>query len=196
MLGLISIHIPRSRQGFSVIELMIALVVLVILVSIGAPAFTTFLNNNQIRTAITSMQTGLQLARAEAVSRNATVFFSLTDGVANTCGLSNSGSTWVVSLADPSGRCGDAPNTNPSQIIQLRPGTETRKAVITSDRSQISFNGLGRASAAMDMCIGLAADAGECEGAGDERRLRMTVAVSGQIRACNPALSSSDPQGC
>lgn len=196
MLALISIPPRRSRRGFSVIELMIALVVLVILVSIGAPAFTTFLNNNQIRTATNSMQTGLQLARAEAVTRNATVFFSLTDGATSACGLSTSGSTWVVSLTDPSGRCGDAPNTAPAQIIQIRPGTETRKAVITADRSQISFNGLGRASAAMDMCIGLAADAGECEGVGDERRLRMTVAASGQIRACNPALSSSDPQGC
>jgi type IV fimbrial biogenesis protein FimT len=190
------IHPQRSRQGFSVIELMIGLVVLVILVSIGAPAFSTFLNNNQIRTATNAIQTGLQLARAEAVSRNATVFFSLTDGVTNTCGLSTSGSTWVVSLANPTGRCGDTLNTNPTQIIQIRPGAETRKAVITSNRSQISFNGLGRASAAIDMCIGLTADEGECAGVGDERRLRMTVAVSGQIRSCNPALSSSDPQGC
>ncbi len=184
------------RRGFSLVELMIALALFATLLTLGAPALSTFLNNNQIRTATNAMQTGLQLARAEAVSRNVTVFFSLTDGPSNGCALSNNGSTWVVSLADPTGRCGDAVNTAPSQIIQIRPGTDTRKAVITANQSQITFNGLGRASGALNMCIGLSADNGNCASSSTEQRLRMTVGASGQIRACNPALSSNDPQGC
>lgn len=188
--------LPGRTAGFSLLEMMIAMVVLAILITTGGPSFSAWLNNNQIRAGAEAMRTGLQLARAEAVRRNTTVFFSLTSTADNSCALSTSGGNWVVSLASPAGYCANTPGTAPAQIIQVRPSTETRRAVITSDVSQVSFNGFGRANVAVNLCVGIAADSGTCIGTEPEHRLKVQVSASGQIKMCNASLDSTDPQGC
>ena len=187
---------PGPHTGFSLVEMLIALVVLAILITTGGPSFSAWLNNNQIRASAEAMRTGLQLARAEAVRRNTTVLFSLTSTSDNTCALSTSGGSWVVSLVNPAGYCANTPGTDPAQIIQVRPSTETSRAVITADVNQISFNGFGRANAALSLCVGIAADGGSCIAAEPEHRLRVQVSASGQIKMCNASLDSTDPQGC
>ncbi len=194
--GTSSIGHAGLANGFSMIEALIALVIMGILITTGAPAFSDWLSNKQIRTGTEAMLNGLQLARAEAVRRNTPVYFSITDGISSTCALSTSSGNWVVSLATPVNHCTDAAETAPAQIIQIRSAGETSKAVITSSQSQVFFNGLGRANAALSLCVGLSADSGTCIGTGSEHRLRVTVSVRGQIHMCNPTLDSSDPQGC
>jgi type IV fimbrial biogenesis protein FimT len=184
------------RAGFSLLEMLIALSVSAILIVLGAPSFRDWINNNQIRSAATALNASVQLARAEAVRRNATVFFTLTDSATNSCTQSLSGGNFVVSLANPDNRCGDAIGAAPAQLIQVRPASETSKAVITSNQTQISFNGFGRANVAANICVGIAADSGACIGTANEHRLQVTINAGGQIRMCNPALSSNDPQGC
>lgn len=190
-------HTGRAGQaGFSVIEMLIALVVTALLIVLGAPSFRDWINNTQIRSAATALNAMVQLARAEAVRRNTTVFFTLADSATGGCAQSLSGANFVVSMAAPDGNCGDAPGTAPAQIIQLRPATESSKAVITSNQSQITFNGFGRANTAANICVGLSADSGACIGDANEHRLMVQITAGGQIRMCNPALSSNDPQGC
>lgn len=189
------IRSPNLR-GFSLLEMMVALVVLAILVVTGGPSFSAWLNNNQIRAGAEAMRTGLQLAKSEAVRRNTNVYFSLTSTTDNSCALSTSGGNWVVSLATPAGNCANTPGTAPAQIIQVRPSAETSRAVFTANQSQVIFNGFGRANVAADICVGIAADGGTCIGADPEHRLKVQVLASGQVKMCNPALDSTDPQGC
>jgi type IV fimbrial biogenesis protein FimT len=197
MCGTSGSPLPGQRlAGYSLIEMLISIVIVAVLIATGAPAFSSWLSNKQIRTATEGMLNGMQLARAEAVRRNTTVYFSLTSSVTSSCALSTSGANWVVSMATPVSHCGDTTETAPAQIIQLRSASETNKAVITSDRSQIFFDGLGRANLALSLCVGLATDSGSCLGTGSEHRLRVMVTTKGQIRMCNPALDSTDPQGC
>ncbi len=183
-------------NGFTMIEALIAMVIVAILLATGAPSFSSWLSNKQIRTGTEAMLNGLQLARAEAVRRNTTVFFSITDSTSGSCALSTSSGNWVVSLATPVGHCADTAETAPAQIIQIRNAAETSKAVITSSQSQLFFDGLGRSNVALSLCVGLAADSGTCIGTGSEHRLRVMVGIRGQIRMCNPTLDSADPQGC
>jgi prepilin-type N-terminal cleavage/methylation domain-containing protein len=61
------------RAGFTIIELMITLAVLGVLLALGMPSISSWLQNTQIRTAAEGMVSGLQLARAEALRRNANV---------------------------------------------------------------------------------------------------------------------------
>ena len=132
--GWVLSHISLGRQdsvGFSLIELMIALAVSAILLALAAPGFTSFIRNSQIRTAAESVQTGLQLARSEAVKRNTLVQFVLSSVQGG-----GSRADWSVSVVSP------------STVIQSRPSAEgTSKVSITvdhEDHAAITFSGLGR----------------------------------------------------
>lgn len=203
----------KRQSGFGFVELMIGVVVLGILYATAMPAFSNWVRNAKIRATAESIQNGLQLARAEAVRRNALVRFQLTDTLTNSCALSSSGPNWVVSIDAVAGMCGAAPSadlppvppatTPPSpRIVQSRSGSEGADAatVIDGDVSSLTFNGLGgvtpRPAAAVEFdvthaTIGCVADSGVA------RCLRVIVSPGGQIRMCDPSLSlASDPRGC
>lgn len=195
----------HSSRGFTLIELMIGLTVLGIVLMIGLPSLATWIQNTQIRTAAEGMQSGLQLARAEALRRNTTVRFQLVDTLTASCVLSATGTNWVVSLADPVGNCDDAPSdTAAPQIIQKKAGAEgAPNAVITATGgSSITFNGIGRVVnvgpiTRVDITN---TRGGACKtAAGEEpmRCLRVTVSSAGQVRMCDPAVTDvADPRSC
>jgi type IV fimbrial biogenesis protein FimT len=61
--------------GFSLIELMIVVSIIIITSSIAVPSFKAWIQNTQIRTAAESIHGGLQKARTEALKRNTNIFF-------------------------------------------------------------------------------------------------------------------------
>ena len=69
--------VPPIPRGFSLIEMMIAVVIVGLLLMAGVPAYTTWIQNLQIRTGAEAILNGMQLARAEAVRRNTNVRFVL-----------------------------------------------------------------------------------------------------------------------
>lgn len=179
--------IARSVQrGFTLIELMIGVVILAILFSVGAPSFRVWVQNSQIRTAAESISSGLQLARAEAVRRNAIITFELA-------GTANVDSSWTMGCAASAVGC--------PAVIQSHTGSEgTPNARISANNAEVSFNGLGRASTATGTALIINITnptGGDCQVAnGPMRCMDVRVATGGQIRMCNPAMSSSNPQGC
>lgn len=60
-------------RGFTVIELMVVLAILAIVAAISAPSFTPIIARQRIKSAASSIQATLNLARAEALKRNANV---------------------------------------------------------------------------------------------------------------------------
>lgn len=63
----------KNRQGFSLIELLVTMVVISILLTIAAPALKDFVRKNQISTNANTLVAALNLARSEAIKRNADV---------------------------------------------------------------------------------------------------------------------------
>lgn len=61
--------IRSAQRGFTLIELMVAIAVAAILISIGVPAFRDLTASNQMRTGVNDLVTALHYAKAEAVSR-------------------------------------------------------------------------------------------------------------------------------
>lgn len=193
----------RHRQrGYSLIEFVIGLVIVSLLLTMGIPSFSNWIQNAHIRTAAEDIQNGLQLSRAEAVRRNLLVGFQFTTTADNNCALSTADGNWVVSLDDPTGACASAPSdTVAPRIIQMRAAAEgSVNAAVAAGQSSIAFNSLGRVTNALAGNISIDItnpNGGACIAAnGSMRCLRIVVSPLGQIRMCDPALASTNPQGC
>lgn len=163
-------------HGFSLVELMVTVAVLSLLMVLAVPSFTEWIQNSRIRTAAESVQNGVQLARAEAVRRNARVEFALV----------GTGGGWVVRFAG-----GGA-------TIQARSGSEGAGGVVLStvpeDATSVAFDGLGRSDntlTAINVDVPTSALP-----AAQSRDLRITIGTGG-VRMCDPNVSdSTDPRKC
>lgn len=177
--------------GLSLIELAITLVVLALLLVIGAPSISEWLQNAQIRTGSESILSGLQTARNEAVRRNTNVEFRLTNPA--TAG----GTGWTVILA------------NTGEQIQAAANSEgARNAIATptpNDAAAVTFNGFGRTPAAPNnvnltdgstLMTQIDIDSSVLSAA-KSRELRILISSGGQIHMCEPAVTeATDPRKC
>lgn len=193
-----------KQEGVSLIELMVGLAVLAILLSAGLPSFSLWIQNTQNRTAAESLLNGAQLARAEAVRRNANVRFDLTDAT----GLI----AWTVGCVSATANCPAIIQSRSSNegTLNARAGIDTAAIPSPAPATQfntaieggrnlpagVTFDGLGRVPSAntgtditrIDITNASAANA---------RRMVVTISTGGAIRMCDPALSlSANPQGC
>ena len=201
------------RQGFSLVELVIGLAIFAILLGLAAPSYSTWIINTRVRNAAEAALNGLQLARAEAVRRNATIRFSMTDDLSNACALSTTGANWVVSFDTPVSLCAspllsdavDSTTAAAPRLIERRSVTDGSAGVsVLGTQSAIAFNGLGRVAPVPAATITMNFTnpaAGACAttggGGGPIRCMRIEVSVAGQVRMCDPARNATvDPLGC
>ncbi len=187
-----------KQRGFTLIEVIIAVVIAAFLVAAALPSAATWIRNTRIRTAAEAISNGLQQARNEAVRRNQPVgFYMVSDSdaisMSDACALSSSSSGWVVALASPEGKCA----TDRSTFIALRAAGNTGVTVAAVDgtstaSSSIAFNGYGQVSGAASIsCVRI--------GSGDAsaRALNVAVGAGGPIRMCDPAVTdANDPRVC
>ena len=64
---------PAAQHGFTLIELMVVVAILVVVLGVVAPGFRTFLDGQQVKSMAYDLTTDLLLARSEALKRNASV---------------------------------------------------------------------------------------------------------------------------
>ena len=201
-----------AQAGVTLIELMVGLTIMGLLIMIGLPNMTQWLNNTQIRTAGETMLAGLTLARTEAVRRNQIVRFQLVGDLSAACAISTGGKSWVLSLADPTEACDKAPSeTVAPQIIQTRSGSEgtPRVTIVATPTATVYFNGLGRLTSpggaanmtriAISNPIGGACEQADGSG-GPMRCMRIDISVGGDAKMCDPAVdpvaNPTDPRIC
>lgn len=181
----------RTVSGFSLIELMIAIALLGIVLAMGFPTYTAWTQNVRIRNTAESMQNGLQIARAEAVRRNALVQFVLGANSDWTVGCVN-----VVPDND-----GDGEDDCPA-LIQSRPTAEgaTADIIVTptpGGSTTVVFNALGAVENAPVPFSQLDVDVSSSVLAPSEsRELRLTLGIGGDVRLCDPQLPATDVRAC
>ncbi len=69
-----------KSEGFTLVELMVALVVLGILLTVGMPAFGKMIDQQRMDAGLSSLTGSLNMARQEAVRRNRPVTLAAIDG--------------------------------------------------------------------------------------------------------------------
>jgi type IV fimbrial biogenesis protein FimT len=191
-----------KQGGFNMIELMVGIAIVSVVLLFGLPSFSAWLQSNQIRNAAESVLGGLQLARNEAVRRNASVQFELTNGGGGV-GLSD----WRVICVTASATCPGVGQLAPNDQIQSRSSAEgSRNVRVLTANPIIVFNALGRMStpAANTTIIFDNPQGGTCVAAGGNMRcLNVNVTTAGLIRMCdpvfvnpNPALPNPNSRGC
>lgn len=87
---------PRASRGFTLVELMVTVTILVILLSIAVPSFEAVRFSNRLNSYATALLAGSQLARSEAIKRNAPVTLCASSN-GSSCSSSNQWeSGWIV----------------------------------------------------------------------------------------------------
>lgn len=184
----------RKSSGFSLVELMVVIALLGVLATLGVSSYQAWIQNSRIRTAAESIQGGIQIARAEAVSRNASVQFDFRG--------TNSAWTVCVSPLAP----GACPNPDNATTIQSRTASEGSSAdinVVASDAGPYIFNSFGTMTspvpAAVTGLVSIGVDVSSSVlSAAESRDLRIVIGVGGSSRMCDPdtGISASDPRKC
>jgi type IV fimbrial biogenesis protein FimT len=190
---------PPAR-GFTLIELVVAIALIGILLAAGLPSFTAWIRNAQVRTVTDGLQNGIRLAQSEALRRNRTVVFSLTNAqpALNATAVAN-GMNWSVQTATTQFGV-----TTPD-FVQGGALADVASGVTITGPIAICFNANGRLSAVAAANTGVS---GACDVASrtydvavpnGDRPLRVTVGLAGQVRLCDPkrpAQSDTTPDGC
>ncbi|MCX7164537.1 MAG: GspH/FimT family pseudopilin [Betaproteobacteria bacterium] len=189
----------RRERGFSLIEMVVALVIATVLLGLGLSSYRAYMANQKVRSNAELFMMGLQMARAEAVKLNQRVEFVLTSDAptaasVDTATTSTTGSNWMVRALAAAG----------NSFIEGKSGTEGGGTPIsvTGSISNVVFDGFG-------MPIGLAAvatftfsnpTAGECAtaggGGGPIHCLEVRLSRGGQARMCDPAVAVTDTRSC
>lgn len=194
-----ALNLHPTQAGLTLIEMAVGLVIIAILMALAAPSFRDWIHNIQIRGAAESIQNGLQLARAEAVRRNASIRFNMNaaSGIAD----------WEI-CATPNAPC------PPADVIQSKAGLEgasiARAGISTNLATPfstalaagdglpagITFNSIGRVPTA-NVGVDIARIDLTSATYSKARRLVVTVSSGGSIRMCDPAISlATNALGC
>jgi type IV fimbrial biogenesis protein FimT len=194
------------QRGFSLVELMVTIAILMMLILVAMPGVGTWLENTRIRNQADSIMAGLQAARSEAVRTNQNVSFWLVSSTADGslddgCALSETSSSWVVSVTSPAGHCAGWLTTTPAKIVVSRAmGVDKAHVSVNAVQSDlktaattVTFNGFGRIANA-DPIAEIDVDG---IGSADYRQLAVKVSPSGSVRMCDPGVTSTtDPRKC
>src|SRR5215207_645576 len=128
-------------RGFTIIELMTALVIAAILMAVAVPSFRNASLGSQLSSAANNLLASVQLARSEAIKRNVAVTLCASADGATCAGGGGWEQGWVVRAA--------------AEVIQSQPALPDRYLVTQAGgTAPLSFQpiGIGATAAAFTVC--------------------------------------------
>lgn len=188
---------PKLNQGFTLVELMIAIAVLGILLAVSIPSFRDWLQNTKTRTVAEALQAGIRSAQVEALRNGLPVQFFLTDDAPPVLGSATSatGRNWGIRTMSTT-----VANTPVAFIQGTVLGGTSNNVTITGSTATVTFNSIGRSVA---YAAGFYTPAGSTtyavtnSGLTNGRSYNVVVSSAGAVRLCDPAKSrATNPDGC
>jgi type IV fimbrial biogenesis protein FimT len=200
--------VKKHMKGFTLLEMLIAMTILAIIISVGVPSLSGFSANQRLIGAAEQVYSHLQQARSEAVSRNTLVYVNFAvDGTASwEYGMSSVNSLCDLTITTASGvnACrmvvsdGDAsldPGTgavDAGDLVLMRytdtdyPGVTMNIASFSTGTSQFVFDpARGTASSGQVNMTGT-----------NGNQLRVSVNLLGRVSLCTPDGNIDRYQDC
>jgi type IV fimbrial biogenesis protein FimT len=174
---------PRQR-GFTLVELMVTLVVAAVLITIAVPSFRNMILSNQLTTSANGIVAALNLAKMDAVQRNASVQFcsNLAD---------NNGTDALGTDCTGMGAVYTEVNGSPL-LVRASISTLTGSVQLNGDIQAVRFNsqGLGYNPTTSLLTNGTVADICTPSLSSDNHRL-IQITTGSIITVTTPATSAS-----
>lgn len=164
-----------TQRGFTIIELMIAVLVSAVLLTIGVPSFATLIANNRVTAQANELVGGLNLARSEAIKNGQRVSVcSSTDG--SSCAANTDWATGWLVFNDSDGNGAVASADDILRAFEAAAGNST----ITGSANFVTYQGDGSTNATIDFDMSIP------NGNSSETR-RVCVARAGNIWVNRPS---------
>ncbi|NMG73188.1 GspH/FimT family pseudopilin [Aromatoleum diolicum] len=159
--------------GFTLIEAMTTISILMIIVGLAGPSFEMMLARFRVRSGADTVMAGLLLARSEALRRNQPVKFTLTAGSTD----------WTIATV------------NPVSTIQAAPGGGNARLTTTTNANQTAVTFVS--SGLVDTSVARLAQIDVSAGIAGINDWRIEIHNGGQTRLCDPTLTvANDPKKC
>jgi len=171
----------RLSDGFTLIEILVALAIAVILMLLAAPGYAVWIADGQVRAGAESVAAGLRYAMGEAIKRNEPVQLVL-DGTTKTGG-------WEAQLVSDKSTLQSGFFAEGADRVQF--------ATTPAGNTMVTFTALGQVATA------------NADGSDPFDTVDVTLAVTGSrplrvlvgggrtgIKICDPAWAPPDPKGC
>lgn len=199
------VALMRQQKGVTIIELMVTVTIMALLMAAVAPGMTEWVANMRLRGSAEVALAGLQKARAEAIKQNQVITFWLVspataEPLDDTCALSSTSASWVISTDDPSGACSVAPSlTTAPRIVEARGAGAGASGIVIAAvdtagnaATSVAFNAYGQMvnpAAAIQTIDFTSPTSGT-------RRLRMQISTEGGVHLCDRDVATTDPRSC
>lgn len=130
-------------SGFTLVEMMIAMVVLAILITVGAPAFTKMIKDNRILGDSYALRAALDGARSEAIAQRSSVTFCRSSNGSTCTGNWNQG---YIAFQDRDGNGVRDDVNDPNELyISKVIDTDTVTIAYSNAANRVNFDSQGYA---------------------------------------------------
>lgn len=166
-------RLRRQARGLTLIELMIAIAILAVLVSLAVPSFSTYLQRQRLKTTAQILSVDLAEARFEAARRGQTLHL-----------VYQAGAEWCYAIATTPG-C----DCHVAQACRLKGARAAdARGVLLTEATNATFDPTGATVGPPSSAM--------LQTAGSGDRLRVDLSPLGRARICGPDGALGQVPGC
>lgn len=191
---------PHHAQGFTLVEMMVTIAVLIISLGIALPSMNDWLRNSRVNATSDALQSGIRSAHRDAIRHSRMVMLVLSPaapGASPSPATNGQAKSFWATYTVPLNGSGENP-----MLIQSGTFQDIDNAANIAGPTAICFNSLGRISAATLPTAQCALPNGQAfytfaiDNTQAQRQPQVTVSLTGEVKSCDRSRGTSHPAAC